>query len=837
MNAKNIFMLRFFLLLSVFSIFCFCEKQPEYLTIHYHRYDGAYDNWTLWTWLDAVQKEIEAEGTDSFGAIYKIKIDDFPPMGSINFLPKYKDWQKKDDPNRAWLHTMPQEIWILQGDATVYHFEPSTNPAILKAFLDADDTLTLVLSHPLRQNKRETLAPLLVLNDGKSIAVNDIRLLNPQDGASRLVQLKLPKTISFNDLPARVEANGFNPCDVELRYVLDKEDFITDRPLGVRVGPDKTVFSVYAPGAREVTLNLYDQPAGGMAKRYPLQALGQGVWQTELDGNLSGKYYTYIVQHWDRRNRSTDEAIDPWAKAVTRYNGRGIIVDDQTPVADRPDFPFSEALIYELHVRDFSISDDSGMKHKGKYLAFTEKGTHLPGSNLSTGVDHLAELGINTVQLLPVQDFEFDERVSEYFWGYMPVNFNAPQGWYATRRDDDSAVRELKQLIDALHKRGIRVVLDVVYNHTSEGNPLIKYNFNGLIPGFFYRQHPDGSYWNGSGCGNELRSEHPMVRHFVVESVKYWAREYKVDGFRFDLMGLMDMETMRAIVKELRAIDPNIFIYGEPWTAGDTPIEPTLKGRQRGEGFSVFNDHFRDALKGPWYNTEPGYVQTGRNVEAVKKGIMGSIDDFAAEPYESVNYVAVHDGRTLWDQLRASTENDSTVDERRLIAMDKLAAGIIFTSQGVPFIHAGQEMLRSKSGSHNSYNEPDSINMIRWRWKKDHYDVFAYYKGLIQLRKAHPMFRLSSAGEVRKNLHFLDARGYPVPSNGIAYRLTKGNSGDIWNEVLVLINPNRTEERFAIPEGSWNIVVNARQAGSEILGKINGGSAAVEPISIMVLFR
>ncbi|HGY57119.1 MAG TPA: type I pullulanase [Caldithrix abyssi] len=836
MYIKKINKFKTFLLIGIFSLLN-CAKSPPYVTIHYHRYDNVYTDWTLWTWLDNVQKEIKPQDFDAFGAIYKLNMDDYPPLGNINFLPKYKDWQKKDDPNRAWIRTMPREIWILEGDATVYHFEPSTNPAIRKAFLDADSLLTLVVTHPLQQSEIEAFDPVITLADGRAVRPVEIHLLQAQKKASRLVQLKLAQPLSLKALPATVEANGYSPAYIQLRYVLDKKEFISDVPFGVIIKGDKTSFSVFAPGAKEVTLNLYDKAKDGKVKKYNLESVGNGIWQKELPGNLTGKYYTYTVQHADRQNREQNEIIDPWAKAVTRYNGRGIIVDDHTPVADRPDFPFSEALIYELHVRDFSISEDSGMKHKGKYLAFTERGTHLPGSDLATGVDHLVELGVNTVQLMPVQDFEFDETVSQYFWGYMPVNFNAPEGWYATRRDDDSAVRELKQLVDALHKRGIRVILDVVYNHTSEGNPLIQYNFNGLIPGFFYRQHPDGSYWNGSGCGNELRSEHPMVRRFIVESVKYWAEEYKVDGFRFDLMGLMDLETIRQIVRELHRIDPNIFIYGEPWTAGDTPIEPTVKGRQRGEGFSVFNDHFRDALKGPWYNTEPGYVQKGLNVEAVKKGIMGSIDDFAAQPYESINYVAVHDGRTLWDQLKASTQDDSSITDDLLVAMDKLAAAILFTSQGVPFIHGGQEMLRTKFGSHNSYNEPDSINMIRWQWKKKHYDVFRYYQGLIRLRKEHPMFRMKKAEEIRENLHFLDDAGHSVPDRCIAYRLHKGNSGDSWNEVLVLINPNRKAEQFVIPEGSWNVVVNAGQAGTSRIEKREDQKATVEPVSVMVLYR
>jgi pullulanase len=438
---------------------------------------------------------------------------------------------------------------------------------------------------------------------------------------------------------------------------------------------------------------------------------------------------------------------------------------------------------------------------------------------------------------MPVQDFEHDDFSDNYFWGYMPVNFNSPDGWFATNLFNDSRIREFKKLVDELHKSGIKVVMDVVYNHTAETSPEVLYNFNGFTPSYYYRQKLDGSYWNGSGCGNEVRSENPMVRRFIVESLKYWVEEYKIDGFRFDLMGLIDIETMREIVKTLRSMEPNIFIYGEPWTAGETPIQPTVKGTQRKEGFGVFNDHFRDAIKGPWYNVEPEYVQTGKNVEAIKKGIEGSINDFTDSPLETINYVACHDGLTLWDRLKASTEGSATITEEELKAMDKLCAAIILTSQGVPFIHAGQELLRSKSGSHNSYNQPDEINKIRWKLKEQNNDIFQYYRGLIKLRTEHPIFRMTGVEEIKNNLIFLDSIGIKIPKNCIAYKLKRGSSNDSWGEVLVLFNPNRKSEKFVIPKGKWNMVVNDEISGIETIQVIKGKSVKLNSISAMVLHR
>jgi len=822
-----------FLILSILSYFILSCKSNDLLKVHYHRYYQNYENWSLWTWLDERKTEIHPSASDSFGLVYLINVDDYPDMGNINILPKYKNWEDKDDPNRAWIRTMPKEVWIIESDGNIYTKKPSTGPAIKRAFLDEDTLITVALTHPVKEENISTLEPKLMLTDNTIITINKIKLVGINE--SKILQLSLSKRISINLLPANINLADFGRKNVEVRHILDKEGFYTEEIPGVFYSPEVSEFKVYAPAARTVQLNIYTKPFGGVSEKFNL-IQQNNIWSVKINRDMKNSYYTYTIHNYGQEKIINPELIDPYARAVTKYNGRGIITDDQTPIADRPDFSIDKAIIYEMHVRDFSISDDSGMKNKGKFLAFTENGTEIPGTEISTGLDHLAELGINTVQLLPIQDFEFDEEKSEYFWGYMPVNFNAPVGWYAAKRIDASPIREFKQLVDALHKKGIKVVMDVVYNHTSEGNPLIHYNFNGFVPNFYYRQHPDGSYWNGSGCGNEMRSEQPMVRKYIVESLKYWVSDYNVDGFRFDLMGLHDLETMRQIVKTLQDIDPNIFIYGEPWTAGDTSIDPTIKGKQKGEGFSVFNDNFRDALKGPWYNTEPGYIQTGRNADKIKLGVQGSIKDFAQYPYESINYVAVHDGRTFWDQLNASV-NDSNTAKDELIAMDKLAAAILFTSQGVPFIHGGQEMLRTKFDSHNSYNQPDEINKIRWRWKKENQDVFNYYKGLIELRKNHPIFRKTNAEDIIKNLHFLDFIGSYSPHTTVSYTLNRGESDDTWKTVLVFVNPNRNKVKFRLGAGDWNVVVDDKNAGIRTLYTINAKEIDVPPISCIVLWK
>jgi pullulanase len=732
---------------------------------------------------------------------------------------------------------MPNEIWIIQEDGTIYLREPDTTPFVRKAFLDSPENLTVVLSKSIKKENLLSLNPVLTLKTQTFSGIKQAALIPADADSSNILQLTLNVPIDIADLPGNISVDSFKTGPVFLRDILTSPDFFSNAKLGADYSAEKTLFSLYTPGATAAILNLYDQARGGKAEKYELNRESNGLWSLTIAGNLEGMYYTYSIDGPDPAYQPKVELIDPYATCVTTHNGRALIFKDNTPIANSPKFPLSEAVIYELHVRDFSIAENSGIANKGKYLGFTEVGTKLPGSDIKTGLDHLTELGVNTVQLLPVQDFEHDDTVNNYFWGYMTVNFNSPDGWYATEQYDASRINEFKRLVDTLHRRGIKVVLDVVYNHTAEASPDILYNFNGVVPNFYYRERPDGTYWNGSGCGNEVRSEQPMVRKFIIESLKYWVNTFKIDGFRFDLMGLIDMETIQTIVRDLRAIKPDIFLYGEPWTAGTTPIIPTIKGTQRKKGFAVFNDNFRDALKGPWYNTEPGYVQTGKNVEAVRKGIIGSITDFTDSPLEVINYTDCHDGRTLWDQLVISTEQDSSLTDTDLKAMNKLAAVLLFTSQGVPFIQAGQEFLRTKFGSHNSYNQPDKINKIRWDYKQENLDVFNYYRGLIQLRKEHPMLRMTTAEEIKRNLRFLENPQCKTPNNCIAYLIQRGNTSDHWRRILILINPNHRLETFTIPAGKWILIVNESIAGVDIIAPISETSVDLKPISALIMYE
>ena len=507
-------------------------------------------------------------------------------------------------------------------------------------------------------------------------------------------------------------------------------------------------------------------------------------------------------------------------------------------------------MLYEVHVRDFSIASNSGMKHKGKFLAFTERGTK-DSSGDATGIDHLKELGITHIHLLPVFDFaSVDEtklNENKYNWGYDPVNYNVPEGSYSTNPYNPvTRIREFKQMIQSLHQSGIRVIMDVVYNHTSKGKGS---NLDLLAPGYFYRQNADSTWSNASGCGNETASERAMMRKFMIESVVYWATEYHVDGFRFDLMGIHDIETMNAIRAALDKIDPTIFMYGEGWTAAGSPLaedkRAIKKNAKQLDNIAVFSDDIRDALKGSWMHSQiPGFVSGIDSLEeSVKFGIVGatqhdSIDYskliYSKEPYvnnptQIINYVSCHDDMCLVDKLKASKPTDATDDE--LVRFNKLAQTIVFTAQGVPFIYAGEELYRNKKGIHNTYQSPDSINQIDWNSKSSYKDIFNYYKGLISLRKAHAAFRMPTQEMVQQHLKFVDMH----TPNVVAFRLTDHVNDEVWKEILVIYNGNRKAVPLQIPAGEWNLICYDGQINLSGLAVINNPKfvAAASSASIM----
>jgi len=617
----------------------------------------------------------------------------------------------------------------------------------------------------------------------------------------------------------------------------------TGHDLGVTWSPLKTVFKVWAPKASDVKLRLYAAGDGGAPLRtVNLQKGTNGTWAVTLKGDQKNKYYTFQVM---QDGQWLLECPDIYAKAVGVNGHRGMVADmHATDPANwqndkKPAFKnMTDAIIYELHIRDISIDPNSGVKHKGKFLGLAESGTKSPGGE-KTGLDHIKELGVTHVHLLPSFDFNsIDEtKTGQYNWGYDPLNYNVPEGSYSTNPYDGNVrIKEFKQMVQALHKNGLRVVLDVVYNHTSDTKGS---NFNQFAPGYFYRHNPDGSYSNGTGCNNEVASERPMVRKFMIESVLYWAKEYHLDGFRFDLMGTHDIETMNQVSDALHKTDPSIIIYGEGWTAGDTPLPENLRAVKDNvsklKQIAVFSDDIRDGLKGGWRDLrEKGFVSGNAALgESVKFGIVASTPNaqvnykavnyskapWASEPFQTITYVSCHDDNTLFDRLKisnpAATEDD-------LIKMDKLANAIVLTSQGVSFLHSGAELLRTKQGVANSYKSPEVINQIDWSRKTKYKAVFDYYKALVALRKHHPAFRMPTTKMIQSNLRFLDT-GSP---GLIVYNISNNANGDAWKNILVILNGNPKAQTVKLPPRSWTLAADENTIIEKGIKKVRGSITA-----------
>ena len=583
--------------------------------------------------------------------------------------------------------------------------------------------------------------------------------------------------------------------------------------LGAFYTRQATTFRLFAPAAKTVSVVLFDEPAGDEGRLIrPLTQQANNLWDGAVRGDLSGKYYTYLLDANDAKRAR--EVLDPYAVNAVASSRRGRVTPMSDPVPRGPplDSP-TDAIIYEMHVRDFTIAPDSGVKNRGLYLGWTEAGTRLAGDEqIKTALDHVTELGVTHVELMPVQDFENDESAGNYNWGYITSAFFSPEGMFASNPNDDSRVRELKGLITALHARGIGVIMDVVYNHTSGNASLMS-----IAPDYYYRRAPNGALANGSGCGNEFRSESPMGRRLIIDSLKFWAREYGVDGYRFDLMALIDQETIRQAEHELRTINPSIFIFGEPWTGGVSPLrEKTDKTAIRQVPAGAFNDDFRNALKGSPDGADAGWIEDGSKRDALKAAML--VSAWCASPAQSINYMTCHDNLVLWDKLVYAMPG---ADDALRIATMKLGYLALLTAQGVPFMHGGEEFARTKGGNNNSFEAPDSVNEVEWALKRKHMDLFAYVRDLIALRKAHPMFRLRTRPQVQSRLHFIES-----PDHGVLMFALSGEGvpGETWKRVCVVLNSaNETDTEVHLPPGEWSVALDYRGALRDVgvaLGKV-----------------
>jgi pullulanase len=633
-----------------------------------------------------------------------------------------------------------------------------------------------------------------------------------------------------------------------LNFIFAKSQSIYDsypvykgNDLGLTYSKKQSTFRIWAPTAEKVQLIFYNRGDDHIETGlFDMDKGADGTWVKKVARDLEGKFYVFKVQV---NGKWLNEVPDPYAKAVGINGKRALVVDrkntnppgwekDKSPAFENK----TDAILYELHVRDASINENSGIKNRGKYLGLTETGTKNQ-DGLSTGLDHIKELGVTHVHLLPVYDFySIDESKldkPQYNWGYDPVNYNVPEGSYVTDPNNGwKRIREFKQMIQALHQNGLRVVMDVVYNHTRLTE---ESNFNQLVPGYYYRQTADGKFSNATACGNETASERYMMRKFMLESVLYWVNEYHIDGFRFDLMGVHDIETMNLISKELHKIKPDILLYGEGWTAGSSPLPDSLRAIKKYayklDRIAVFSDDIRDGIKGSVFEwADKGFASGKPGMEeSIKFGIVASCKHpqvdykkvnyskapYSAQPWNTITYCECHDNHVLWDKLAISAKN-ATESERR--EMDKLAMSIVLTSQGISFLHAGTEFLRTKKGVDNSFESPDSINAIDWSLKTSNKEIYEYVKGLIKMRKEHPAFRMKSVKEISENIQFFISQEDGVMIENIEFLKTRQKGiisyiingqkvKDKWKKILVVLNGNETKRPFGLPGGIWKMAI------------------------------
>lgn len=662
-----------------------------------------------------------------------------------------------------------------------------------------------------------------------------------------------------------ISKEGYESSSVSMEKILgsayfDDELAYNGDDLGAVYTKDKTVFKIWAPTASEVSLNLYEQGDGNnLLETVPMTAGERGTWTCEKQGDLNGVYYTYSVTIGNK----TNETVDLYARTTGVNGDRGMVVDLEATNPEgfendvRPALGnATDAIIYEIHIRDLSSDASSGISNTGKFLGFTETGT-TNSDGLATGIDHIKDLGVTHIQILPSYDYAtVDETkldASQFNWGYDPKNYNVPEGSYSTDPyHGEVRVNEMKQMIQALHANGIRVNMDVVFNHT--------YNIEGswfqkTVPDYYYRKVGD-SYSNGSGCGNETASDRAMMRKYIVDSVVYWATEYHIDGFRFDLMAVHDIDTMRAVREALDEIDPTIMVYGEGWTAGDTGISTSQQALKSNiakiEGVGAFSDDIRDAIKGNVFDSlDKGFVSGKEGMEeSIKFSIVAATPhpqvlvskndkgakSWAGQPSQSINYISCHDNLTFWDKLAISNADDS---EEARTKMNKLGSAIVLTSQGVAFFQAGEEMLRSKPSEksdtgfdENSYTSPDSTNSIKWDNKANVADTYEYYKGLIEFRKAHGALRMAATADIQNNLTFMSG----LDANVVAYTIANNANGDTAEKIMVIFNANEAAVNVELPSGEWDICVNGTTAGTASIGTAQG-SVSVEGISAMVLVQ
>lgn len=821
------------------------------LKLHYNREDGNYDDWDVWLW---------EEGKD--GAAYPFEDENgemvatkviTPGTTSVGFIVRTADWTKDVDED--------QFIDISEMVSGTVHIYVESGVAGYTKEYDEDAVTGIKLTKA--RYDEEKLTVIIAMTGKLEGSPADAFSIKGAEGAVAIKEVTEGEDSSYNlllDEPLDLTKSYTVTYEGEeyplaLPSIYSTEDFeqeytYTGTDLGATWSSDKTTFRVWAPTAEDVTVKLYESgtpETEDLIEQIKMVKDANGTWIAEKEGDLNGTYYTYKVTI----NGETTEACDPYARTTGVNGKRAMVIDlsstnpdgwenDTNPHAGEA---YTDAVIYELHVRDLSSDASSGISNTGKFLGLIEKGT-TNEAGVATGLDHIKDLGITHLHLLPSYDYGSVDETQldkpQFNWGYDPVNYNVPEGSYSTDPyNGEVRVAEMKQMVQGLHNNGISVVMDVVYNHVYNATDFC---FNQIVPGYFSRIDEDGKYSSGSGCGNDTASERAMVRKYIVESVKYWADEYHIDGFRFDLVGLIDTETINEVVEEVHKDHPDVIFYGEGWTLETTLTKDGYKmatqvNSAETPDFAYFNDTIRDGLKGNVFDTKTlGFVSGGENFEStIAQCFMGAAE-WCSSPSQTINYASCHDNLTLIDRISRSTPNASKEDR---IRMNNLSAAIYMTAQGIPFMQAGEEMLRSKQKSdggfdENSYSSPDSVNSLKWDNlnEEEYLNVYNYYKGLIAFRKAHPALHMTNAEDVAANLSTVEG----TDSGVVALEMKGGANGDSAKGMFFIFNSNNEEKKISLPEGSWDVYINGEKAGTEVIETLSG-TATAAPISAMVLVK
>ncbi|MCH5164884.1 MAG: type I pullulanase [Clostridiales bacterium] len=840
------------------------------LTVNYYRPDGKYNGWSMWVWLigkEGVDYKFDAATVDIAGSKWAtlkqtITVPNPPEAGNVvGFLVKSASWAKDPDVDRFIgidkIVGNKVSIYLISGSEDVYYSEQEVTEGMQEAKKPKITNAYFVDFNTVRvtTGKEITAKSYFKVYDSTNNVVGSLDCSTASDvvgkksvGVSITESIDFGKSYRVVDEPTGevdVDAN-FSKHSVDLSRLFSTDEFGTlynySGNLGADYTPERTVFTVWSPYASAMTLNIYDAGEGGTATTYDMKKGANGTWTETVNADLNRKYYTYTV----KGGAVDSEIVDPYARSGGKNGKRGMILDlaSTNPVGwetqKMPELKGNtHAVIWEAHVRDVTIHESSGVSeaNRGKFLGLTETGTKNK-SGKSTALDYIKELGVTEIHFQPIFDFAtVDEnftkatynKAGQFNWGYDPLNYNMPEGSYSSNPSDGfTRVNELKQMIMALHNAGIQVIMDVVYNHVSSADSS---NFEKLMPGYFFRKTATGALSNGSGCGNETASERYMFRRFMIDSVKYWMTEYKLDGFRFDLMGLHDVETMNKLYNELAAINPDVLIYGEGWTAASTPLAPTqqcvLANAKKTPNIAYFDDVIRDGLRGSNFDKQgKGFVQGVNSSEkSVYVGVYGATNNFAANPTQNINYVDAHDDSTLWDRLNASVNYSKST----LKAMNRLAATSVYTSQGIAFMLAGEEMLRSKPTtkknsydnrpnpyktnpdyyfSDNSYKSPDSVNAINWDLLDENADMVEYYKALIGIKKAWPQFQLSTKDQVDKCVTVKDNQ---LDDGVISYVVKDPNSNEY---AVVILNNSDKSAKVSVPKGEYDVYINGSKASA-----------------------